>query len=158
MNEFLGILRQLWSLLTTVLMIIGLWFLVTYLPKFRRVHPEPDYIDMRLIPNDETIPVDSTVTIEQFRQGDIVCFRRKGETLFGYVVGRPGEVVTYAYDGQVTVDGRPVRRGKYHEGRPPQGPVMTPAEHLLVLSDSHRHDSLQYGPIPRSVIVGRVKE
>ncbi len=101
-------------------------------------------------------------------RGDIVVFRRPpGEPvhvadLVKRVIGLPGETISPAPDGAVLIDGRPI-------GQPwlsasargnPGGPITTtriPAGHYFVMGDDRGNssDSRVFGPISRSLIVGR---
>lgn len=111
-------------------------------------------------------------------RGDIVVFRRPPLERQDYadlvkrVIGLPGETIS-SQNGHVLIDGKVLREpwlpavpnaytGALNEPDPhPQfnlpGPVKIPAGEYFVMGDNRTQseDSRYFGPIPRSLIVGR---
>ncbi len=108
-------------------------------------------------------------------RGDVVVFarppleRQPYADLVKRVVGLPGETVGLA-DGRVTIDGRPLAEPWLPRPLPPTEPSPVPAPFGLVrpyrvpvgeyyvLGDNRTEseDSRYFGPIPASLVVGRV--
>lgn len=105
--------------------------------------------------------------LHSIRRGDIVVFATPPDDhgdpqikdLVKRVIGLPGDVIS-SHEGRVYIDGKPL-----HEPWLPVGTVtasiMTqkvPSNEYFVMGDnrSDSQDSRFFGPIPRSLIVGRV--
>jgi signal peptidase I len=111
-------------------------------------------------------------------RGDIVVFARPPledqayTDLVKRVVGLPGETIS-SHDGAVYIDGKPLREswlpagaqsytgaldgGDAHPEFDLPGPVKIPPDEYYVMGDNRRNseDSRFFGPIPKSLIVGR---
>ena len=98
-------------------------------------------------------------------RGDIVVFKRpKAESdprvkdLIKRVIGMPGETIE-GRDGHVFVDGRELHESYIKTGTDTNnlGKVTIPPGQYFVLGDNRTNskDSRSFGPIPRSLIVGR---
>lgn len=99
-------------------------------------------------------------------RGDIVVFRRPPndpepaiKDLVKRVIGLPGETIS-ASGGEVYIDGRPLPEPWLPKGVTTAnfGPVHIPRGEYFVMGDNRGDsaDSRVFGPIPKSLIVGRV--
>jgi len=104
--------------------------------------------------------------LHAIHRGDIVVFKRppneSGDTtikdLIKRVVGLPNETVSQTTDGQVLINGKPLKE-PYTFGKPSIG-IQTqkiPPGQYWVMGDNRTNskDSRVFGPISRSLIVGR---
>ena len=154
----MSILRQLLSDTGVVVALLILWMGIEYLPKLKRVAPDTRYHDMRgVIPTDATVSVDATVGLREMRQGDLMAYRipDEMETGFGWVVGLPGQRVELV-DGELRVDGEAVTDGRVRATQGDRPPVVVPEDHIYTVSQENFFDSLGLGPIPASLVLGRV--
>ena len=96
-------------------------------------------------------------------RGDIVVFESpKGEgqikDLIKRVIGLPGERVE-ARDGKILINGQPIDESYLGPGitTGPLEPQTVPPGHYFVMGDNRGNskDSRFFGPIPKSLIVGR---
>ena len=101
-------------------------------------------------------------------RGDVVVFRYpKDESTFYVkrVVGLPGDQVFISQDGQVFVNG--LLQNEDHTAKKisfttntlnPYGPVIVPADNLLVLGDNRDNssDSRVWGFVPKNELMGKV--
>jgi signal peptidase I len=96
-------------------------------------------------------------------RGDIVVFESpQGEgqirDLIKRVIALPGETVE-AREGQVLINGQPLQEGYLGPGisTGPLEPQTIPPDHYFVMGDNRGNskDSRYFGPIPKSLIVGR---
>ena len=101
-------------------------------------------------------------------RGDIIVFDRPAndpapdadapEVLIKRVIGLPGERVT-AVDGQVYIDGKPLREDYLPDGTRTEisNPITVPDGELLVMGDNRQYsqDGRVFGPISKDLIVGR---
>ena len=113
--------------------------------------------------------------LHAIHRGDIVVFRRPPlepqdfADLVKRVIGLPGETIS-SHDGSVYIDGKKLAEpwlppGTYTGALPgdphPQfnlpGPVVIPKGEYYVMGDNREdsQDSRYFGPIPRSLIVGK---
>jgi len=108
-------------------------------------------------------------------RGDIVVFRRPPLEQADYpdlvkrVIGLPGDTIA-SVSGQVTIDGRPLPEPWLPQPEPLtlpspapfafnlSHPYTVPAGHYFVMGDNRTNseDSRYFGPIPTSLIVGKV--
>ncbi|MHB8329774.1 MAG: signal peptidase I [Acidimicrobiales bacterium] len=101
-------------------------------------------------------------------RGDIVVFRRPPrevlseniKDLVKRVIGLPGDTISSS-GGQVDIDGKPLKEPWLAPGTELGQPIartVIPAGEYFVMGDnrSDSQDSRYFGPIPRSLIVGRV--
>jgi signal peptidase I len=108
-----------------------------------------------------------------YDRGDVVVFRTpprarekcgSAGTSVKRIVGLPGERIETRVDrgvAYVHVDGKRLDEpylGKKRRGTGPEERLRVPADHYFVLGDNRRNstDSRYWGPVPLSVIEGRV--
>ena len=121
-----------------------------------------------------TLEVGDRVLVSKFSKdparGDVIVFNRPPNdlarsaddppVLIKRVIGLPGESVA-AKDGHVYIDGKLLEEGYLATGTvttfPNDQPINVPADDLLVLGDNRGNsaDGRVFGPIPKSLIVGR---
>lgn len=154
------ILRQIWSVLGAVILIIGVYFAAKTLPKFKRVMPDTSYDDMSMVATDATTGVDGTVAIHQLRVGDIIAYHlpnTEESAAFGYVVGLPGQLMKLE-NMHITVNDSQFKDAKFSRSRSENsGTIVVPHDCVMVLSEYNTHDSTKYGPIPYARVIGRAK-
>jgi signal peptidase I len=104
--------------------------------------------------------------LHDVRRGDILVFERPpaartssdDSDLIKRVIGLPGETVE-GHDGQVFVDGRPLREPYLPRGTEiaPFAPVTIGRGELFLMGDNraHSNDSRFFGPVPEDLVVGR---
>jgi len=114
--------------------------------------------------NDRVLVNKLSYRLHGVHRGDVVVFKSlPGEgastrDLIKRVIGLPGETVE-ARNGHVFVDGRPLKEDYLKTSvvtdRMPS--TRIPAGHYWMMGDSrgNSHDSRDFGPIPRSAIIGR---
>lgn len=100
----------------------------------------------------------------EVHRGDVVVFSRpQGETdprvhdLIKRVIALPGEMVE-SRDGHIMINGRELTEPYLHAVETVNvSPQRIPANHLWVMGDNRVNsaDSRVFGPIPRSLVVGR---
>ena len=105
--------------------------------------------------------------LHSIHRGDIIVFRKPPgeitapgvEDLVKRVIGLPGDVIS-SPDGHVDINGKPLAepwlpKGTYTSGIRTQ---KIPPNHYFVMGDNRTNseDSRFFGPIPSSLIVGRV--
>ena len=106
--------------------------------------------------------------LHDVHRGDIVVFGRPPlersavdiKDLVKRVIGLPGETIS-SVDGKVTINGKPLSEPWLPSPDPLGQPITTikiPAGDYFVMGDnrSNSQDSRFFGPIPHSLIVGRV--
>jgi signal peptidase I len=113
----------------------------------------------------------STVYLARFgapARGDVVVLAspESGEVLLKRVVAVGGDRVTVR-GGALAIDGTPVpladgvealgRPHRISRGGPELGPVVVPADHVLVMGDNrgNSHDGRAFGFVPRRALLGR---
>lgn len=121
-----------------------------------------------------TLEVGDRVLVSKFNKdparGDVIVFNRPPNdqarsasdppVLIKRVIGLPGESIS-AKDGHVYVDGKLLEEGYLASGTvttfPNDQPINVPDGDLLVLGDNRGNsaDGRVFGPIPKSLIVGR---
>ena len=124
-----------------------------------------DSMNPTLVRRDRVLVNKLSYQFHDVHRGDIVVFKRpKTETdprvkdLIKRVVGLPGETIE-SHDGHVFVNGRQLKEGYIKPGAvtPTIVPLRIPSGQYYVMGDnrSNSRDSHIFGPIPRSLIVGR---
>jgi len=105
--------------------------------------------------------------LHSVHRGDIVVFGRPPretsaeniKDLVKRVIGLPGDSISSA-DGHVVIDGKPLKEPWLPAGTVTDGisPMTVPAGEYYVMGDNRTNsqDSRYFGPISRSLIVGRV--
>ena len=95
-------------------------------------------------------------------RGDLVVFQPPDDRFRDYVkrvIGLPGDTIEVR-DGSVVVNGRLLEETTYTQAAPPYqwDPVLIPQDHYFVMGDNRQNsvDSLSFGPIHKSLILGRV--
>jgi len=118
-----------------------------------------------LVQHDRVLVNKLSYHFHDIHRGDIVVFERpKGEVdprikdLIKRVIGLPEETIE-ARDGKLMVNGRVLDEPYLPKGLQTAdfGPVTIPKGHLFVMGDNRGNskDSRVFGPIPKSLIVGR---
>ncbi|MDA3960164.1 MAG: S26 family signal peptidase [Planctomycetota bacterium] len=157
----MNLIKQIGSVLGTVLLLLILWGVARWLPSLKRVIPASGYDDMSQIDKDETTGVDGTVTLAHLRHGDVIAFRTDVEDdeniAFGYVAALPGETLRIS-DGTLAVNDKPFTDTDIPQNMGDVPALTIPRDHVYVLSERHQFDSTAYGPIPGRFLLGRVKE
>lgn len=98
--------------------------------------------------------------LSQLRHGDIVCYDTPvtpngDDHSFGYIVALPGDTFGIS-GGAVAINGTPDAR--FHVVPCADCPPLpVPAGHVMILTLGHQTDSLVRGPLPASVVRGRVE-
>ena len=157
----MNLFHQIASMAMGAVLLIGVWAAAVTLPKYRRVGPPLNtYHDMVEISKDETTPIDGSIGIPQLQRGDVIAYRTTpaddDNLAFAYVVALPGEVITVS-QGSLSVDERPWEKTPVPHTLGEVPALVVPKGHVYVFSDRHEHDSVAYGPIPGTSILGRVK-
>lgn len=129
------------------------------------------------IPSPSMVPslqIDDRVLVSKLSRdparGDVIVFDRPANdpargadeppVLIKRVIGLPGETVS-GRDGRVYIDGMMIEEGYLPAGTmttfPENRAITVPADSFLVMGDNrpNSHDGRFFGPIPRSLIVGR---
>ena len=157
----MNLLRQFGSIIGTAVLLLILWAVAANLPKYKRVIPDADYRDMDMIDKDDTTGVDATVGIRRLRRGDIVAFYPSTDddqgAAFAFVAGLPGDILTFS-DGTLRIGDE-----AWDESHVPQrlgdiDALPVPQDHVYLLSQHHQFDSVDLGPIPANLLIGRVKD
>ena len=92
-------------------------------------------------------------------RGDVVLLHgEEGQLLIKRVAALPGETVA-ARDGEIYVDGEPLREPYAHRAAPAMltmEPTTVPPGHVYVLGDNRANstDSRYFGPVPQERLVG----
>ncbi|TVR12334.1 MAG: hypothetical protein EA401_09285 [Planctomycetota bacterium] len=166
-------IRVIINYLVLAAILVAIIAVVRLAPRYGNSTVAPhDYRDMRDIPRYAQVAFDATVGINEYRIGDKVAISLGDDptrtTYFGWVGGRPGDQVGLQ-DRQVMVNGEPLndlvapqrtRDGgtiaNYPRGLEAVPPIVVPVGHLLVISDSHRFDSVEHGLFPETMVLGRI--
>jgi hypothetical protein len=153
------------QLLTYAILVLIVGAGLVYIPKLTsRVQVPPDYVeiavpDVEHYPSYSFQPLDS---VSALNRGDAVCYRIPNSdggaygNGFGWVAGMPGDEVRIAA-GKVTVNGTPSSASGAVNGSPDMGPLVVPEGHVFVVSTMHMTDSVMRGPLPLSVLRGRLE-
>lgn len=146
------------QLIAYAIIIVLIWLAIVAVRMMSRAHVPSGYTDINGIQEFTSYRVDRNVTVNQFKQGDAICYRisdhEDGENNFGWVAGLPGDAVSIS-KGQVLINGKPFDHGD-KVLLPDCGPIQVPAKHLYVISDRHERDSVARGPIPAIASNGRM--
>ena len=124
-----------------------------------------DSMNPTLVQRDRVLVNKLSYHFHDVHRGDIVVFKRPpGETdpkikdLIKRVIGLPGETVE-GRDGQILIDGRFLKESYTAKGSPMSDfPARRiPKDHYFVMGDNRGNskDSRVFGPIAKSLIVGR---
>ena len=148
-------LRQLISYLVTLGVIIAL---VTIVPRFKRLHVDPEYNDIEHLEAEKGLNADLGYPFARLEAGDAIAYGRaggeSGEVLsVGWIAGIPGDAVAIR-GGKVIARGKPAPGEAVNQ--PDRAEVMVPAGHVFVVSSRHQFDSLANGFIPASAIRGKL--
>jgi signal peptidase I len=114
-----------------------------------------------LRPGDQVLVEKLTYRFSGPRRGDLSAFTDSaGDVTLKRIVGLPGDRVAMR-DGVLTVNDRASREPYVDAGRVDSvyfGPVTVPPGTVFVLGDNrgNSRDSREYGPVPRSALIGRV--
>jgi signal peptidase I len=125
-------------------------------------------------PGDQILAVNSKLLSGQIRTGDIIVFRPPGrarcgppgtaaDNLVERVIGLPGQTIRSA-DDRIYINGRALKEPGWYNprygqlGTTPIDRTVVAKGHYYVMTDNRIDacDSRSFGPIPRSLIVGRV--
>jgi len=104
-----------------------------------------------------------TYRFREPERGEVVVFRNpanENEFYIKRVVGLPGETVIIQ-DGQVTIDGEPIKEGYLSDGQNLKGEYifkLAEGEHF-VMGDNRAQsfDSRSWGPLDEDLIIGIVR-
>ncbi|MEK7414115.1 MAG: hypothetical protein AAB263_12445 [Planctomycetota bacterium] len=155
----------MWWVLRTYIwyagLIIGLGFAARYLPGYLN-HLA---IDIEYDRDCSEVELGSTywLTKAPWRSGSIVAYHvgKNAEVIgFGRLVAYPGATLEWQA-GNLLVDGALVRGWRpanQFRGNLDLGPLRLPAGYVYVISDGHRRDSVELGPIPIEAIIGGIRE
>ncbi len=136
------------------------WGGIVLMKSLARIDVPIGYTDVRDLPEYSSYRADQTVRFANYRVGDGVCYRLgSDEDLainFGWVAGLPGDSFAIS-GGHILINGKPAVHGEPVE-MGDCGPVHIPRDHLFIVTDQHQRDSLSYGPLPASALIGRVGE
>ena len=148
-------LRRILSYALIVALAYGALKLVRFLDI---VHVPEGYSDIDGMEPYTSYRIDGEASVAELRAGDAICYRLGPDderaVQFGWVVALPGDEVAIG-DGTLQVNGAP----SPHCGRlalPDCAGLRIPAQHLYVISDQHRCDSLARGPLPALAVRGRL--
>lgn len=148
-------LRQLISYLVTIGVILALVLIV---PRFKRLHVDPEYRDIEHLEAEKGLNADQGFPFARLEAGDAIAYGRVGadngeELSVGWIAAVPGDTVALR-------GGKVIARGKAAQGTPVDQPdraeVMVPAGHVFVVSSHHLFDSVANGFIPASAIRGKL--
>jgi signal peptidase I len=125
-------------------------------------------------PGDQILAVNSKVLSGRIRTGDIIVFRRPGrarcgpsrtaaDNLVERVIGLPGQTIRSA-DERIYINTRALKEPGWYNprygqlGTTPIDRTVVPKGYYYVMTDNRVDacDSRSFGPIPASLIVGRV--
>lgn len=153
--DIIGLIRgQLPWVILIALVVAGM----VLVPKLARATPDVDYDDFHDVDLRQSLSVDASVTLRQYRSGDILMYRTEaegtGSVCLAYVAALPGEEVAIR-DGVLLVNDRAVDLTGLPRGLPDRATVAVPRDHLWVVSHGHDFDSFACGPIPLGVVLGR---
>jgi type IV secretory pathway protease TraF len=123
-----------------------------------RAQPGEGYDDIDGFSIADSKAIDASANVDRLERGQAICYRLGSESpmiaVFGWVAALPGDEVALR-GGWLVVNGQPCKRGDSIP-LPACAPIRVPRDHVMVLSDHHRFDSVAYGPIPAGAIRGRV--
>ncbi len=149
-----------WHWLTYAFLIALMVGAAMVIPRCERVRPGDDYRDIDNLDPTESIAIDTTVRVHNYDRGDAVCYQlgedEPLDRLFGWVAARPGDEVSIVA-GTLIVNGETASHTA-NLALPAAGPIRVPVDHLYIVSDGHRYDSIAHGPIPGRALRGRVAE
>ncbi|HXQ43376.1 MAG TPA: signal peptidase I [Acidimicrobiales bacterium] len=167
-GEGRSLLRRRWVIewLIVLLAAVGVAFLVRAYVAQSYIIPSAS-MEPTLMIGDRILVDKLSYHLHDVGRGDIVVFAKPPKEVFDpavtdlvkRVIGLPGDVI-WSSGGRVYIDGKPLR-----EPWLPPGTVTTdltrqkvPPNEYFVMGDnrSDSQDSRFFGPIPRSLIVGRV--
>ena len=142
------------------ILIAVFWGGIVLMKSLARIDVPVGYSDVRDLPEYSSYRADQTVRFANYRVGDGVCYRLgSDEDLainFGWVAGLPGDSFAIS-GGRILINGKPAVHGEPVEIGD-CGPVPIPRDHLFIVTDQHQRDSLSYGTLPASALIGRVGE
>lgn len=153
------------QLLSYVFIIVLVWLAAAYgMPMLSRAQMPTDYMEIPEVPDVEhyrSYVLEKNVKVSSLQQGQVVCYRIKGDGAhgngFGYIAAVPGDVVEISDQGLV-VNGAAYKRSGALMEYPNFGKLVVPANYVYVVTTAHLTDSLARGPIPASGLRGRIGE
>jgi signal peptidase I len=145
-----------------ILVIIAFVWFLNWIPSCRRVTMPPGFRDLTGIAEFDSLGLDGRIHADGLKIGDITCYRlgekEEQQVILGKVVAKAGDKVEVRkgkfYVNDTAVDEAFARVGGVNTNR---APLIIPADHVFVLNETHKFDSLALGPISDSAIQGRVK-
>jgi hypothetical protein len=156
---------ELLKQLLTYAVLIGLLIAGSiWIPRLTsRVQVPPDYSEI-VVPDIEHYPsyaYEKLLSVDGLKAGDTVCYQVPNSegvasNGFAWVAAVPGDEVRLA-KGQLMVNGKASTTSGMAMDRPDIGPLIIPANHVYVVTTTHRTDSLVRGPMPLGNLRGRVE-
>ena len=159
-------MRQLFAsileiLETLVIVLVSIYFVYSFIAQpflVQGASMEPNFESGDYLLVDEV-----TYRFREPERGEVVVFRNpanENEFYIKRVVGLPGETVIIQ-DGQVTIDGEPIKEGYLSEGQNLKGEYifkLAEGEHF-VMGDNRAQsfDSRSWGPLDEDLIIGIVR-
>lgn len=153
-------IRTIRTLISFVVLILGLVVAATYVPDWlRRVQVPQGYDGIGGLAPMSGVWLDPP----PYLPGDVLAYRfgdGPEDITFSFVAALPGSTVRLG-GGALLVDGHAAQNWKEHgryAGIHDLGPLTIPAGHYFVVNPEHRHDSLVLGVIGSDRILGKVRE
>jgi len=159
-------MRQLFAsileiLETLVIVLVSIYFVYSFIAQpflVQGASMEPNFESGDYLLVDEV-----TYRFREPERGEVVVFRNpanENEFYIKRVVGLPGETVIIQ-DGQVTIDGEPIKEGYLSDGQNLKGEYifkLAEGEHF-VMGDNRAQsfDSRSWGPLDEDLIIGIVR-
>ncbi|HEY4498166.1 MAG TPA: signal peptidase I [Candidatus Paceibacterota bacterium] len=159
-------MRQLFAsileiLETLVIVLVSIYFVYSFIAQpflVQGASMEPNFESGDYLLVDEV-----TYRFREPERGEVIVFRNpanENEFYIKRVVGLPGETVIIQ-DGQVTIDGEPIKEGYLSDGQNLKGEYifkLAEGEHF-VMGDNRAQsfDSRSWGPLDEDLIIGIVR-
>lgn len=135
------------------------WAVIVYIPRFKRVAVPSDYSEISGIETVTDYALDASATLATLSLGDGISYQLADDgehsVRLGWIAGLPGDLLLSDATGKLLVNGQAVAHGGTLPG-PPFGPLVIPAGHFVVVTDTHLSDSLNFGPLPEIALRGKI--
>lgn len=158
----MGYIRIIVRWMLGILVIIAFVWFLNWIQSCKRVTMPPGFRDLNGIAEFDSLGLDGRIHADDLKIGDVTCYRfgekEDQQVNLGVVIAKAGDSVEVR-QGKFFVNGTAsegsfARAGGAATNR---APLVIPADHVFVLNETHKFDSLALGPIPDSAIQGRVK-